>query len=63
MEPSQTLHLARPAHERSDSIVTTGYSPYSDHDWISAICCGLIVSAMLPTIQGCGSEQFFRSLA
>ena len=33
----RAIHLARAAHEGSDSILTIGHSPYADHDWISAL--------------------------
>ena len=33
----RAVHLARAAHEGSDSILTIGHSPYADHDWISAM--------------------------
>jgi len=33
----RAVHLARAAHEGSDSILTIGHSPYADHDWISAL--------------------------
>jgi DNA-binding transcriptional LysR family regulator len=31
------VHLARAAHEGTDSILTIGHSPYANHDWISAM--------------------------
>jgi DNA-binding transcriptional LysR family regulator len=33
----RAVHLARAAHEGSDSILTIGHSPYANHDWISAM--------------------------
>ena len=33
----RAVHLARAAHEGSDSILTIGHSPYADHDWVSAM--------------------------
>ncbi len=33
----RAIHLARAAHEGSDSTLTIGHSPYADHDWISAL--------------------------
>jgi DNA-binding transcriptional LysR family regulator len=33
----RAVHLARAAHEGSDSILTIGRSPYADHDWVSAL--------------------------
>jgi len=33
----RAVHLARAAHEGSDSILTIGRSPYANHDWISAM--------------------------
>jgi DNA-binding transcriptional LysR family regulator len=33
----RAVHLARAAHEGSDSILTIGHSPYANHDWVSAM--------------------------
>ena len=33
----RAVHLARVAHEGSDSVLTIGHSPYTNHDWISAM--------------------------
>jgi len=33
----RALHLARAAHEGSDSVLTIRHSPYINHDWISAM--------------------------
>src|SRR5208337_1893228 len=33
----RAVHLARAAHDGSDSILTIGRSPYADHDWVSAM--------------------------
>ena len=33
----RAVHLARAAHDGSDSILTIGHSPYANHDWISAM--------------------------
>ncbi len=33
----QAVHLARAAHNGSDTILTIGRSPYADHDWVSAL--------------------------
>jgi DNA-binding transcriptional LysR family regulator len=32
----RAVHLARAAHEGSDTVLTIGHSPYTDHHWISA---------------------------
>ena len=31
----RAVHLARAAHEGSDTVLTIGHSPYTNHDWIS----------------------------
>jgi LysR family transcriptional regulator, benzoate and cis,cis-muconate-responsive activator of ben and cat genes len=33
----RAAHLARAAHDGSDSILTIGHSPYANHDWVSAM--------------------------
>ncbi len=33
----RAVHLARAAHNGSDSILTIGRSPYANHDWVSAL--------------------------
>ena len=33
----RAVHLARAAHEGSDSVLTIGHSPYANHDWISEL--------------------------
>ena len=33
----RAVHLARAAHNGSDTILTIGRSPYADHDWVSAM--------------------------
>ena len=33
----RAVHLARAAHEGSDTVLTIGHSPYTNHDWISAM--------------------------
>jgi DNA-binding transcriptional LysR family regulator len=33
----RAVHLARDAHEGSDSILTVGHLPYADHAWIPAM--------------------------
>lgn len=33
----RAVHLARAAHNRSDTILTIGRSPYANHDWVSAL--------------------------
>lgn len=33
----RAVHLACAAHEGSDSVLTIGHSPYTNHDWISAM--------------------------
>jgi DNA-binding transcriptional LysR family regulator len=33
----RAVHLARAAHDGSDSVLTIGHSPYTNHDWISAM--------------------------
>src|SRR5271157_2311921 len=33
----QAVHLARAAHNGSDTILTIGRSPYANHDWVSAL--------------------------
>src|ERR1700680_4072594 len=37
LHAERAVHLAHAAYEGSDSILTIGYSPYADHDWISAM--------------------------
>jgi len=33
----RAVHLARAAHNGSDTILTIGRSPYANHDWVSAL--------------------------
>jgi DNA-binding transcriptional LysR family regulator len=33
----RAVHFARAAHDGSDSILTIGHSPYSNHDWVSTM--------------------------
>ena len=33
----RAVHLARDAHNGSDTILTIGRSPYANHDWVSAL--------------------------
>src|ERR1700722_12701983 len=33
----RALHLARAAHDGSNSVLTIGHSPFANHDWISAM--------------------------
>jgi DNA-binding transcriptional LysR family regulator len=33
----RAVHLARAAHEGSDSVLTIGHSPYANRDWISEL--------------------------
>src|ERR1700678_257265 len=33
----RAVHLARAAHDGSDSILTIGHSPWANHDWVSAM--------------------------
>jgi DNA-binding transcriptional LysR family regulator len=36
LHTERAVHLARAAYDGSDSVLTVGYTPYADRDWISA---------------------------